>query len=66
VTDVGTEFAGEFAELLRQYSIDHRTTAPNHPRADGLAERAVQTIKRALKKVCEQSQKPEEWDMTLP
>jgi len=27
VTDVGTEFAGEFAELLRQYYIDHRTTS---------------------------------------
>jgi len=66
MTDVGPEFAGESAELLRQYCIDHRTTPPNHPQADGLAERAVQTIKRALKKVCEQSQKPEEWDMTLP
>jgi len=29
VTDVGTEFAEEFAELLRQYYIDHRTTSPN-------------------------------------
>jgi len=28
VTDVGTEFARELAELLRQYYIDDRTTSP--------------------------------------
>eukprot|EP00983_Pelagomonas_calceolata_P026151 821938-Pelagomonas_calceolata.AAC.1 len=48
VTDGGTEFAGEFSELLHKNLIDHRTTAPSHPQADGLAERAVQTVKRAL------------------
>ncbi len=41
VTDVGTKFAGEFAELLRQHFVEHCTSLPNHPRADGLAERAV-------------------------
>jgi len=51
----------EFAELLKQHYIDHFTTSPDHPQADGLAERVVQTIERALKKVCKQSQKPEGW-----
>jgi len=46
--------------------IDHRRTMPNHPQADGLAERSVQTIKRALKKLCEESQTPELWDKTMP
>jgi len=31
VTDVGTEFAGESAELLGQHYIDHCTTSPNRP-----------------------------------
>ena len=66
ITDGGTEFAGEFDELLKMSLIDHRRTAPNHPQADGLAERAVQTIKRALKKFCEESQTPELWDKTMP
>jgi len=66
ITDVGTKFAGDFAELLRQHFIDHRTTSPNHPQADGLAERAVQTVKRVLKKYCESAQKPKEWGVALP
>jgi len=45
ITDGGTEFSGEFDEVLKMSLIDHRNTAPNHPQADGLAERAVQTIK---------------------
>lgn len=44
ITDGGTEFAGEFDDVLKMALIDHRRTAPNHPQADGLAERAVQTI----------------------
>ena len=66
ITDVGTEFAGEFADLLRQQYIDHRTTSPNHPQADGLAERSVQTVKRSLKKYCESSQQPETWHAAVP
>ena len=66
ITDGGTEFAGEFDELLKMNLIDHRRTAPYHPQAGGLAERAVQTIKRALKKLCEESQTPELWDKTMP
>jgi transposase InsO family protein len=65
VTDQGTEYAGEFAELLRHCYVDHRVTAPNHPAANGLAERAVQTTKRALRKLTEDPGKPE-WDDALP
>ena len=58
VTDQGTKFQGEFEALLRHSLIDHRITSPNHPQAHGLAERAVQTIKSALRKVVEASGKP--------
>ena len=66
VTEGGTEFSGEFDELLKLSMIDHRKTAPNHPQADGLAERAVQTIKISLRKFCEASQTPDQWDEGLP
>ena len=66
ISDGGTEFAGEFDELLKMSLIDHRRAAPNHPQADGLAERPVQTNKRVLKNVCEESQTPKLWDKTMP
>jgi hypothetical protein len=49
--DQGSEFDGEFAELLFKCFIDPRLTSANHPQADGLAERAVQTLKLALRKM---------------
>ena len=65
LTDNGTEFRGEFQQLLEDCFIDHRTTSPQHPQADGLAERAVQTIKHALIKHVKTSAKPKEWDQYL-
>ena len=49
LTDQGTEFRGEFQILCDQALIDHRTTSRDHPEADGLAERVVQTVKRGLR-----------------
>jgi len=60
------EFAGDFDDLLQKNLIDHRKTAPNHPQADGLAERAVQTIKCSLRKFCEMSATPKLWDKSTP
>ena len=48
--------------MLVELLIDHRTTSPNHPQTDGLAERAVQTVKRALKKWIEEQDEVEKWD----
>ncbi|KXZ50136.1 hypothetical protein GPECTOR_17g772 [Gonium pectorale] len=42
LTDRGTEWQGEFAELLEQCLIDHRETSAEHPQTDGAAERIVQ------------------------
>jgi len=66
ITDGFMEFAGDFDDLLQMNLIDHRKTAPNHPQADGLAERAVQTIKRSLRKFCEMSATPKLWDKSTP
>ena len=66
ITDQGREFEGEFAAVLAKHFIDHRTTSANHPQADGLAERCVQTVKRSLKKFCEAAGKANTWDRYLP
>jgi transposase InsO family protein len=65
VTDRGTEFEGEFDHLLVDALIDHRTTSPNHPQADGLAERCVQSIKKALAKHAVQHRELGDWDTQM-
>jgi hypothetical protein len=50
LTDQGTEFQGEFQVLCDKVLINHRTTSRDHPEVDGLAERVVQTMKKALHK----------------
>jgi hypothetical protein len=52
LTDQGSEFRGEFQDLLDHVLIDHRRTSRDHPQADGLAERMVQTCKKGLRKIC--------------
>ena len=50
LTDQGREFQGEFQTLLSQHEITHRLSSREHRESDGLAERMVQTMKRALRK----------------
>jgi hypothetical protein len=66
VTDGGTEFAGEFQELCERAFIDHRTTSAYHPQGNGQAERAVQSIKNALRKLCESRGTQSRWTEHLP
>ncbi|XRA95985.1 transposase [Pycnococcus provasolii] len=65
-SDNGQEFVGgEFAELLREACIDHRTTSRNHPQANGQVERAVQTVKGALRRLTVDADERKDWDVLL-
>ncbi|OAE33903.1 hypothetical protein AXG93_1658s1110 [Marchantia polymorpha subsp. ruderalis] len=44
LTDQGREFQDESHVLCDKALIDHMTTSRDHPEADGLAERVVQTV----------------------
>ena len=51
VSDNGAVFTGgEFGVFLKRNGIRHLTSAPYHPATNGLAERAVQIFKRAMRK----------------
>ena len=51
VTDSGTGFvSSEFEQFLKSNGVKHTTSAPYHPASNGLAERAVQIVKKGLKK----------------
>ncbi|CAI7905292.1 unnamed protein product [Closterium sp. NIES-53] len=63
LTDQGTEFHGEFDELLASNRIQHRTTSRYHPQADGLTERLVQTLKKG-RRVYGEAHKGD-WDKKL-
>ena len=63
--DQGTEFKGEFQTLLAKHEITHRLASKEHPQSDGVAERMVQTMTRALCKcLCDGG--GEQWDELLP
>lgn len=64
VTDQGGEFQGEFQALLDKCGIDHRLTSPYHPQANGLTERAHQTLTRSLIKMTKED--PDNWDQQIP
>ena len=56
VTDNGSCFiSADFQHFLTMNGIKHITSSPYHPSTNGLAERAVQIVKKGLKKVTEGS-----------
>jgi len=65
LTDKGSEFKGELQDLLDHFLINHRRTSRDHPQADGLVERMVQTCKKGLRKICF-TKNEEDWDLALP
>ena len=49
VSDNGSVFTSqEFTNFVKLNGIDHIKTAPYHPSSNGLAERAVQVLKKGL------------------
>jgi hypothetical protein len=61
----GSEFRRKFQDLLDHALIDHCRTSRDHPQADGLAERMVQTCKKGLRNFCLIGNK-KAWDLALP
>ena len=52
VTNNGSTFtSSEFLQFTEKNGIKHVTSAPYHPSTNGLAERAVQTFKRAIERM---------------
>ena len=65
LTDQGREFLGEFQTLCDHALIDHQMTSRDHPKADGLAKRLVQMVKRGLRKYGLQMGHLDDWDLQL-
>lgn len=65
VTDSGTEFKGGFAQLLLDSMIDHAVISTDRPQSNGQAEKMVQTVKRALMKMCAAKKAVTDWDTNV-
>jgi hypothetical protein len=65
LNDQGSQFRGEFQDLIDRALIDHCWTSRNHPQGDGPAEKMVQTYKRGLWNICLTRYK-EDWDLAVP
>jgi hypothetical protein len=62
ITDNGPAFKGEFRDFCRRRLIHQRFITEDVPRSNGLAERAVQTVKNALRKFAAQKHNALDWD----
>ena len=64
-SDNGTEFVNSaIRQLFDSGKVDHRLVTPYHPRANGVAERTVQTAVSTIKKMLDGAQ--HDWDLTVP
>jgi transposase InsO family protein len=62
ITDNGSAFKQEFRDFCRRRLIHQRFITEDVPRSNGLAERAVQTVKHALRKFAAQKHHALDWD----
>ena len=64
ISDNGGEFDNKlWAQVTQLLQIQHSTTSPYNPRANGLAENHMRTLKDAISIYCDESQK--DWDEHL-
>ncbi len=66
VSDLGTEWDAEFAELLKQNRCVHRRCSPRTPTTNGLCERFISHMRQALVRLCQESGREEDWDLYVP
>ena len=59
ISDNGPQFASkEFAEFAAKWEFSHITSSPRYPKANGMDERTVQTIKKLLEKSDKNNEDP--------
>ena len=59
ISDNGPQFSSHvFWQFIKHYCIDYRTSSPYHPQSNSMAEKAVQTIKRLMKKAAHDGNDP--------
>src|SRR5262249_3465721 len=64
-SDNGTEFVNQaVAKLVEASKVDHRLISPYHPRANGVAERAVKTVIATTTKLL--TGVKNQWDAYVP
>ncbi|XP_060080411.1 uncharacterized protein K02A2.6-like [Ylistrum balloti] len=59
ITDNGPQFdCREFQRFTKEFGFEHRTSSPMFPQSNGMAEKAVQTVKKLLKKAKQDGRDP--------
>ncbi len=66
LTNQSMKFQGEFQVLCDKALIDHQTTSQNHLEADGLTDRVLQTLKKALRQYGLHKGHLRDWDIQSP